>query len=300
MQDTIRRIATSTPLRCLHSMKRWISITLLCVLLPFSSASAEPETAPQAVVAVSPAVSAVTLAAARWDSSCKRAGPLGCLTLRRVARKNSCQPFVDTLQFAGRKRSKAKQAAAQLAEALEDLGTAPAEAEDDAVAAARAQALFLQGEASLEAFAQLKVPSGLTFSEKNRKRKKKSEERFVEYMRQANTLVDNTSAMYQRVIALPEQAANTRWRAAAVARISRVHWIFASQLYGIQIPPDIRTGPYAEDAVAAFCDALANVADRLAARARKGAQYCVDEIAESSAPVWHSECKSMLGPSGQP
>jgi hypothetical protein len=101
---------------------------------------------------------------------------------------------------------------------------------------------FLVAEAKFERFARLRSPTGLNFDEKRSKSKKMSERAFLTYVGDSQRIAAEAIAAYEEVLTLPDGASTRAWRIASAARLARIPWLFASQLYGMEIPVDVRSG----------------------------------------------------------
>ena len=53
---------------------------------------------------------------------------------------------------------------------------------------------------------------------------------------------------------------------AAASRIGQIMQSLSDQLYSAEIPTDVRTGEFAEDKIASYCDALTTIAEPISMR----------------------------------
>jgi hypothetical protein len=83
---------------------------------------------------------------------------------------------------------------------------------------------------------------------------------------------------------------------AAAARTGSILQNFSAQLFRAEIPGNVRTGPYAEDASQAYCDELGKVAEPLSIDAEGFYEGCLNT---STKLGWFSEwsraCERELG-----
>jgi hypothetical protein len=131
------------------------------------------------------------------------------------------------------------------------------------VAAAR----FYLAEQDFEKLLTITFPDKLDFSTEPKKKKKleESTKRFMKYFTDKTKAVVSTRDKYKSIVdgALEGGAAinGAAWAIASAARYGQIYQNFADQLFTAEIPKEVRTGPFAEDATAAFCDALVDGID---------------------------------------
>jgi hypothetical protein len=66
-------------------------------------------------------------------------------------------------------------------------------------------------------------------------------------------------------------------------------------LFTLEIPASVRTGPYADDKIEAFCDALIGAAEPVQQRAITAYEACVSRADELLiANEWSAECERRL------
>jgi hypothetical protein len=113
---------------------------------------------------------------------------------------------------------------------------------------------FYMNEQDYEKFLNVKFPTRLNFSARNPKKKKDSEKRFLKWIEDKKKLAVKVNKSYEEVRQI--KGGGAAWAVAAAARMGQVSQNFADGLFTAEIPKDVRTGPWAEDAVDAYCDAL--------------------------------------------
>ena len=116
-----------------------------------------------------------------------------------------------------------------------------------------ASRFYLTGE-KYEKFLALKFPTKLDFSERNAKKKKDSEKRFLKWFTDKQKNAADLMKSYEAVRDI--KGGGAAWAVAAAARVGQTSQNFSDGLFTAEIPKDVRTGQFAEDAVDAYCDAL--------------------------------------------
>jgi len=100
------------------------------------------------------------------------------------------------------------------------------------------------------------------------------------------------SAKYAAVLELKDSANSI----AAAARLAQVAQNFSDALFTAEIPKDLRTGPYAEDKVEAYCDVLTTKAEPLAAQAVTDFGVCLQKSTDLGwFSDWSRLCERELG-----
>jgi tetratricopeptide (TPR) repeat protein len=199
------------------------------------------------------------------------------------------------LSVVRRDERKAKEASQALAKAVSEFEKRNGKTGGDENAALYnyAQARFLQAEQDYEAFLAIKFPTGLDFNPQNAAKAKKSMKRFEEWLGEKTKSATKASSKYEALIFKVKDAANA---IAGAARIGQISQNFSDQLFTAEIPNDVRTGPYADDAVEAYCDALTEKAEPLEARSLEAFGACLGKSTELG---WFSEwsrlCEKELG-----
>jgi hypothetical protein len=228
-------------------------------------------------------VAAVERAIARWELSCPAPNELGdCTRSRTVAVSHHCQKEIQ--EVTTRRNAKAARAAqADIAAALAGLEMLPDEARDPHLAWVGARARIAIAEAAYEELVRLRFPAGLDFSDR---KARASKVRFDAFVREAGARLDAALAAYQRVARHP--GANPALRLRAAARSGQVSARFAEILRSAEIPRDVRTGPFAADKIAAFCDTMGDLVEVHEERARAAFEEC--RAMNGDAAPWGAVC----------
>ncbi|MCP4446311.1 MAG: tetratricopeptide repeat protein [Myxococcales bacterium] len=116
-----------------------------------------------------------------------------------------------------------------------------------------ASKFYLAGE-SYEKFLALKFPTKLDFSKRNAKKKKDSDKRFLSWFTDKQKAAGELIKSYGVVRDI--KGGGAAWAVAAAARVGQTSQNFSDGLFTAEIPKDVRTGQFAEDSVAVYCDAL--------------------------------------------
>jgi tetratricopeptide (TPR) repeat protein len=155
-----------------------------------------------------------------------------------------------------------------------------------------ALARFHKADDTYEAFLDIKFPAKLDFNPKKPKVAKKSAKVFGDWFNKKVKAGSKAREAYESIIKTKD-AANA---IAAAARIGQIQQHFSDQLFTATIPSNVRTGPYAEDAVDAYCDALTTKAEPLSAKSIEAFSTCLNV---STNLGWFSEwsklCERELG-----
>jgi tetratricopeptide (TPR) repeat protein len=153
---------------------------------------------------------------------------------------------------------------------------------------------FIEAEVEYEKFLSFKFPTGLDFSENNPSKAKKSMKRFEEWVLSKSKAGEAARTRYEQLIFGPVK--DPRNAIASAARVGQISQNFSDALFTAEIPNDVRTGPYADDAVAAYCDALTEKADPLEAKSIESFGACLKVSTDLN---WFSEwsrlCERELG-----
>ncbi|HSD86752.1 MAG TPA: hypothetical protein VLB44_04530, partial [Kofleriaceae bacterium] len=143
-----------------------------------------------------------------------------------------------------------------------------------------------------EKYLALAFPKNLDFDKANKALRDRSLARFDAWFAQKDKLGRSASAKYRAVLDLKDSANSI----AAAARLGQIAQNFSDALFTAEIPKDVRTGPYAEDKVEAYCDVLTVKAEPLAAESLDAYGTC---LAKSTELGWFSEwsrvCERELG-----
>jgi len=142
---------------------------------------------------------------------------------------------------------------------------------------------------ALEGYLGLPFPTGLDFSPEKRAVKEASTKRFSTWLADRQKAGEVATRQYEAVLAIkdPEGAV------AAAARLGQLTADFASTLRTAEIPRDVRTGDFAKDKIAAFCDKMTEVAEPLATRAVEAFGACRAKAAELGVDSpWTAVCRA--------
>ncbi len=156
-----------------------------------------------------------------------------------------------------------------------------------------ASRFYLTGE-KYEKFLALKFPTRLDFSERNPKKKADSTKRFTKWMADKGKLAAEIMKSYESVRDV--KGGGAAWAVAAAARVGQVSQNFSDGLFTAEIPKDVRTGPYAEDSVDAYCDALTTKAAPLEDLSVGAFGFCLNLSTELNwFNDWSRMCEKELG-----
>ena len=156
-----------------------------------------------------------------------------------------------------------------------------------------ASRFYMTGE-KYETFLSLKFPTKLDFSERNAKKKKDSEKRFLKWMGDKQKLAGEIIKAYEGVRDI--KGGGAAWAVAAAARVGQTSQNFSDGLFTAEIPKDVRTGPYAEDSVDAYCDALTTQAAPLEDLSVGAFGFCLNLSTELNwFNDWSRLCEKELG-----
>ncbi len=165
-----------------------------------------------------------------------------------------------------------------------------------------AQAEFYMVEQAYEKFLELQFPRKLDFDPKNKKKRKKSLKRFLDWIKKKKQMMSalvrppgaKPAGKYRRIVDFKGAAAH--WSIAAAARIGQMSQNFSDALFTASIPKSVRTGPYAEDAVDAYCDELTNQANPLEKVSVGAYSFCLAKSTQRSwFNRWSRLCEKELG-----
>lgn len=155
-----------------------------------------------------------------------------------------------------------------------------------------AQARFLQAEREYERYLAMPIPSGLDFSKQKPAVAARSHQKFDAWFAKKRELGATLRKQYEPLINLGDGAVAI----AAAARLGAVNQNFSTQLFRAEIPADVRSGAYAEEASDAYCSALEAVAEPLETDAVKSYQFCLDTSTRLGwFSQWSRQCERELG-----
>ncbi|MCE9575217.1 MAG: tetratricopeptide repeat protein [Deltaproteobacteria bacterium] len=156
-----------------------------------------------------------------------------------------------------------------------------------------ARAKFFQADKDYEAFLSIKFPTGLDFNPQNKAVAAKSGKRFNEWVETKVKAATKAREQYEALIFKVKDPSNA---IAGAARIGQIQQHFSDQLFTAEIPTNVRTGPYAEDGVEAYCDALTEKAEPLEAKSLEAFGACLNESTKRGwFNEWSKLCERELG-----
>lgn len=174
-----------------------------------------------------------------------------------------------------------------------------------------AAAMFYLAEQDYESYLAIKFPSNLNFDPNKKKVLEKSKKLFNDWLEEktyqmllltASGGEDNPKkkgkkmgvGSYREVVGITGGGAD--WAIAAAARAGQVAQNFSDALFTVTIPSNVRTGPYAEDAVYAYCDALTEAATPLEDKSIAAFGFCLDTSTKLNwFNSWSKLCERELG-----
>jgi len=143
-----------------------------------------------------------------------------------------------------------------------------------------------------ETYLAMPLPTGLDFDRRKPAVAARSKARFEGWFKGKFELGVALRKKYEAVIEMKDGATSIT----SSARLGQITQGFAGQLFRAEIPADVRSGPYAEDAANEYCDALTTLAEPLEADALRSYQGCLNT---STRLGWFSEysrlCERELG-----
>ena len=157
-----------------------------------------------------------------------------------------------------------------------------------------AAAKLAEADKAFEAYLDIKFPQGLDFDPAPERKAiaAKSLKRFEEWFGQKKKAGGAARAKYEAVLVAKDNANSI----AAYARMGQITQDFSDALFTAEIPKNVRTGEFADDKVAAFCDALTEKADPLEQSSLNDYGVCLSKSTELG---WFSEwsklCERELG-----
>ncbi len=195
---------------------------------------------------------ALSGAVAAWDRSCAHADALGlCVTKTKTTSANYCTGAYVRIRN-GRKRHPARKAAASLTRALALYDRADPTVKSKLGARAAAAAMR-QGDAAVEAMLAQPFPTSIDFPAQNAARKKASMKIFQAWLKHIQSQTKELRDRYTAAATLGDPAV----RAVAQARTRAALDTLGDVLEMGYVPHSVRTGDYAMDKLAAYCDELA-------------------------------------------
>jgi len=139
----------------------------------------------------------------------------------------------------------------------------------------------------------IEVPTDLDFDPAKPKVKEASTMRFQAFLDELGKTGGDARTMWMQTVKDPAT------KAAAAARIAQASFRLASVLARLPVPKDVRTGEFAKDKVAAFCDMAAQYAEPILAAGEDALSTCATT---SNAPAgwWTPMCARASAPAPSP
>jgi hypothetical protein len=156
------------------------------------------------------------------------------------------------------------------------------------------RAKLAEADKEFEAYLDLKFPQGLNFDPRpeNKAIAAKSNKRLSDWVAQKTKVGGSAKAKYNAVFAVKDNADSIT----AAARIGQISQDFSDALFTAEIPTNVRTGAYAQDATDAYCDRLQEVADPLEATSLDAYSTCLSKSTDLGwFSDWSKLCERELG-----
>ncbi|MCP4449706.1 MAG: AgmX/PglI C-terminal domain-containing protein [Myxococcales bacterium] len=260
--------------------------------LPTLVAAEDPLTATEAAALVESA-------SLDWLGSCPVSHTTAeCVRWGRATNRNACQVRVSRPTVL-RRTPRAARAQLVLAKLIDRFEAEPRSEKSQALSSIMARAYFLHAEASFEDLLKMRAPADLQFSDRRPRLKKRSTERFLKFLTTTQQRLKEVKSAYGRLRKRPNLTV-TQWDAAALARIASGLRHFAQELHAMEIPVDVRSGPFAGDGSDAFCDALSAQAQPMEEQIQETDRACLDLARSSKHDLrpWIAVCKAAAKPIG--
>ena len=113
--------------------------------------------------------------------------------------------------------------------------------------------------------------------------------KFSDWMEKMKTVSEKAQKHYEASLAANKDLAS-------VARIAQIAARLASVIGRAEIPPDVRTGEYADEKIAAYCDAMMTAAEPLIARAEDALRICAEKAPGQPTGWWNELCAAAPAP----
>jgi len=224
----------------------------------------------------------------------ERAVTSRALSRTSAATRTQCGPESSSkLAVLNRDTRKVREARAAFAAAIKELAKVPTTSTEFGTARHFvAQSKLAEATIELEGYIALAFPSNLDFNPQQPALAKKSMSRFENWMRDKEGAGKRTAEAFANVLGLNDSASSI----AAVARLGQISQNFADALLTAEIPKDVRSGPYAEEKIDAYCDVLTTAAEPLAERALAAYDKCLGKSTELGwFSEWSQMCERELG-----
>lgn len=237
------------------------------------------------------------------DGACVKITRERAISTKRTARRRGaseqpkqCGPESKIkLTVVNRDERKAKEAQTAYAAAAREFDKSGGKTGGDEAGARywAAQAKFVEADRDFEAYLALRFPANLNFDPNQKAVAEKSLKRFNEWVSEKNKVGGAATTKYQGIVSNSKDAATS---IASAARIAQISQNLSDALFTAEIPTNVRTGQFADDAVEAFCDKMTEIAEPLDNRALEGYTVCLDQ---STRLGWFSDwsklCERELG-----
>jgi len=249
-----------------------------------------------------------------WKESCKNGGVDGaCVRVtreratrkRRGSRRKGLQlptqcgaksKIKISVLDRDRRRVKEAQKYFQAAIALAKKGAvkgAPKERQAAAIYWMAASRFYMNG-SGYEKFLSLKFPTKLAFPPNNPKKTKESLKRFKKWLEDKSKLMASVQKSYLEIKEI--KGGGAAWAVASAARVGQLSQNFAGELFTAEIPKAVRTGPFAEDGVDAYCDQLTTEAAPLEDASIRAYSFCLELSTKLNwFNDWSRMCEKELG-----
>lgn len=132
----------------------------------------------------------------------------------------------------------------------------------------------------------LAFPTNLNFDPdpKNKKTKEASQKKFNDFVETMKKVGGTATSFYEAWFT--DSARDITAKIQAAARIAQIDMRLASMLARAEIPKDVRTGEFADDKKAAFCDKMLEVAEPLLDRAEDATNICATKLEQAPSTGW--------------
>lgn len=155
-----------------------------------------------------------------------------------------------------------------------------------------AQAKLALADGDFETYLALAFPHGLDFDPRRPAVETQSKARFEGWLADKVKVGAKSTAQYERILRVKDAATSI----AAAARIGQIQQNLSDALFSSEIPENVRTGPYADEKIDAYCDQMTTAGAPLEDRALEAFRVCLDKSTELG---WFSEwsklCERELG-----
>lgn len=171
--------------------------------------------------------------------------------------------------------------------------SAPDERRPAAIYWMAASRFYLNG-SGYEKFLALKFPTKLAFPPNNPKKTQESLKRFKKWLEDKSKLMGSVQKNYLEIKDITGGGA--AWAVASAARVGQLSQNFAGELFTAEIPKAVRTGPFAEDGVDAYCDQLTTEAAPLEDASIRAYGFCLELSTKLNwFNDWSRMCEKELG-----